>query len=162
MIYCYTILFPLLLIYLFLFFFFFLMIRRPPRSTLFPYTTLFRSNEKRGSALAEPTHTSNAAARTSEPIAAVVAAPGVIMRRSICAKVHNYAAKEGLRREGLVYHSPLRGCVRKEKRHVKAASCDGTCAHCDAVFLRRSRPGIRPAETFLRCRAEPEHGFRPG
>src|SRR5688572_33449525 len=27
----------------FLFFFFFLMIRRPPRSTLFPYTTLFRS-----------------------------------------------------------------------------------------------------------------------
>src|SRR2546422_9885590 len=28
---------------LFLFFFFFLMIRRPPRSTLFPYTTLFRS-----------------------------------------------------------------------------------------------------------------------
>src|SRR2546430_12833096 len=27
-----------------LFFFFFLMIRRPPRSTLFPYTTLFRSD----------------------------------------------------------------------------------------------------------------------
>src|SRR3712207_8363273 len=27
-----------------LLFFFFLMIRRPPRSTLFPYTTLFRSN----------------------------------------------------------------------------------------------------------------------
>src|SRR6476660_10044084 len=29
---------------LFNFFFFFLMIRRPPRSTLFPYTTLFRSS----------------------------------------------------------------------------------------------------------------------
>src|SRR3712207_7345327 len=29
--------------YNYLFFFFFLMIRRPPRSTLFPYTTLFRS-----------------------------------------------------------------------------------------------------------------------
>src|SRR3989440_9427349 len=28
--------------------FFFLMIRRPPRSTLFPYTTLFRSWERRG------------------------------------------------------------------------------------------------------------------
>src|SRR2546429_7198116 len=28
-----------------LLFFFFLMIRRPPRSTLFPYTTLFRSRE---------------------------------------------------------------------------------------------------------------------
>src|SRR5260221_7054390 len=29
--------------FLHVFFFFFLMIRRPPRSTLFPYTTLFRS-----------------------------------------------------------------------------------------------------------------------
>src|SRR2546430_2869726 len=29
---------------LYLLFFFFLMIRRPPRSTLFPYTTLFRSS----------------------------------------------------------------------------------------------------------------------
>src|SRR5256885_5940273 len=28
-----------------MFFFFFLMIRRPPRSTLFPYTTLFRSRQ---------------------------------------------------------------------------------------------------------------------
>src|SRR5438132_2727101 len=28
-----------------LFFFFFLMIQRPPRSTLFPYTTLFRSSD---------------------------------------------------------------------------------------------------------------------
>src|SRR2546426_6834519 len=28
-----------------IYFFFFLMIRRPPRSTLFPYTTLFRSPE---------------------------------------------------------------------------------------------------------------------
>src|SRR2546430_17603536 len=27
---------------MFIFFFFFLMIRRPPRSTLFPYTTLYR------------------------------------------------------------------------------------------------------------------------
>src|SRR5262245_66125289 len=31
----------------FLVFFFFLMIRRPPRSTLFPYTTLFRSGDDR-------------------------------------------------------------------------------------------------------------------
>src|SRR2546422_2187477 len=32
-----------LMLKLFVFLFFFLMIRRPPRSTLFPYTTLFRS-----------------------------------------------------------------------------------------------------------------------
>src|SRR3989442_1881679 len=30
----------------FFLFFFFLMIRRPPRSTLFPYTTLFRSHSR--------------------------------------------------------------------------------------------------------------------
>src|SRR2546426_11636265 len=30
--------------------FFFLMIRRPPRSTLFPYTTLFRSRVRKGGA----------------------------------------------------------------------------------------------------------------
>src|SRR5476651_2862351 len=38
-------------------FFFFLMIRRPPRSTLFPYTTLFRSRD--------PRHGSPAAVRAS-------------------------------------------------------------------------------------------------
>src|SRR3712207_9241587 len=36
-----------------IFFFFFLMIRRPPRSTLFPYTTLFRS-ERHTDAVAGP------------------------------------------------------------------------------------------------------------
>src|SRR2546427_6590605 len=35
--------FPLFYCHLMLSLFFFLMIRRPPRSTLFPYTTLFRS-----------------------------------------------------------------------------------------------------------------------
>src|SRR3712207_6852774 len=34
-------------------FFFFLMIRRPPRSTLFPYTTLFRSPAAKAQAAAE-------------------------------------------------------------------------------------------------------------
>src|SRR5438552_10857273 len=38
-----TLLFVLFLLVLRSFFFFFFMIRRPPRSTLFPYTTLFRS-----------------------------------------------------------------------------------------------------------------------
>src|SRR6266571_6079752 len=35
------------------FLFFFLMIRRPPRSTLFPYTTLFRSEPARQGAVVE-------------------------------------------------------------------------------------------------------------
>src|SRR5436189_5885891 len=42
--------FPYFFLFYFLFFiFFFLMIRRPPRSTLFPYTTLFRSPSFRAS-----------------------------------------------------------------------------------------------------------------
>src|SRR2546430_11522943 len=36
-------------------FFFFLMIRRPPRSTLFPYTTLFRS-PRNGTGLCRQSH----------------------------------------------------------------------------------------------------------
>src|SRR5271167_5187314 len=43
-----------------IFFFFFLMIRRPPRSTLFPYTTLFRSHLLTESGIA--------AAITREPV----------------------------------------------------------------------------------------------
>src|SRR3712207_7760917 len=43
-----------------LFVFFFLMIRRPPRSTLFPYTTLFRSLELRGPGDIEGTRQSGA------------------------------------------------------------------------------------------------------
>src|SRR2546422_7232005 len=35
-------------------FFFFLMIRRPPRSTLFPYTTLFRSADYSDGSLPSP------------------------------------------------------------------------------------------------------------
>src|SRR5690349_24026351 len=39
-------------------FFFFLMIRRPPRSTLFPYTTLFRSHHEHrlGMVARQPAH----------------------------------------------------------------------------------------------------------
>src|SRR2546422_10539134 len=36
--------------------FFFLMIRRPPRSTLFPYTTLFRSAESARQAIDQKKH----------------------------------------------------------------------------------------------------------
>src|SRR3712207_7970316 len=39
-----------------LFYFFFLMIRRPPRSTLFPYTTLFRSPGERRARPAANSH----------------------------------------------------------------------------------------------------------
>src|SRR5574340_1289874 len=48
---------PSLWSFSFCFLFFFLMIRRPPRSTLFPYTTLFRSPRIR--ACSRPPHAVN-------------------------------------------------------------------------------------------------------
>src|SRR5439155_25992037 len=39
-----------------LFFFFFLLLLRPPRSTLFPYTTLFRSRRGRSPRVSGPGH----------------------------------------------------------------------------------------------------------
>src|SRR5258708_9091539 len=48
-------------------FFFFLMIRRPPRSTLFPYTTLFRSRiDCRSAFLAGPAASRNWSFRVPE------------------------------------------------------------------------------------------------
>src|SRR5256885_14295614 len=55
-------------------FFFFLMIRRPPRSTLFPYTTLFRSQDlaaarphRRGSARRQERRDRREGKKSEEP-----------------------------------------------------------------------------------------------
>src|SRR5438067_13461597 len=44
-------------------FFFFLMIRRPPRSTLFPYTTLFRAS---GTTVAQNAHAASPSANSAD------------------------------------------------------------------------------------------------
>src|SRR3712207_7253319 len=49
----------------FILIFFFLMIRRPPRSTLFPYTTLFRSHDCNGRSWIHPAACTPGRARTS-------------------------------------------------------------------------------------------------
>src|SRR2546422_3200270 len=61
-------------------FFFFLMIRRPPRSTLFPYTTLFRSC--RGSGGAGPTIAGAAGGASSLSLAAIYPWPRSLTRSS--------------------------------------------------------------------------------
>src|SRR5256885_11398599 len=64
-------------------YFFFLMIRRPPRSTLFPYTTLFRS----GGAAAKGGDVNDAARRDGVPLMRMgtpeeIAGPLVLDRKS--------------------------------------------------------------------------------
>src|SRR2546430_12546031 len=49
--------------------FFFLMIRRPPRSTLFPYTTLFRSRGQRGARRATDQRSAGRPAAAKRPAA---------------------------------------------------------------------------------------------
>src|SRR2546430_16342658 len=62
-------------------FFFFLMIRRPPRSTLFPYTTLFRSGPGEPGGPGGPALLGNAAA-TGEEARQRVGAEGPGRQRS--------------------------------------------------------------------------------
>src|SRR5256885_10613478 len=62
-------------------FFFFLMIRRPPRSTLFPYTTLFRSPGN-GEALAAPGRVLDEVALTRAHLARMCHEPSNRVERS--------------------------------------------------------------------------------
>src|SRR3712207_7204224 len=49
------------------------MIRRPPRSTLFPYTTLFRSPARRRSLASQPRHSAATASRSAAANASMMA-----------------------------------------------------------------------------------------
>src|SRR5205809_2349517 len=68
-------------------FFFFLMIRRPPRSTLFPYTTLFRSDRKSGSA-GMPRPSSYAVFCLKKKIDHLVCHPGITRWRDRAVDAH--------------------------------------------------------------------------
>src|SRR3989442_15242998 len=71
-----------------LFLFFFLMIRRPPRSTLFPYTTLFRSEAVAVTGQATATERRNAAIATTEVTGAeVTSAPAPTLDRALQGRV---------------------------------------------------------------------------
>src|SRR3712207_9585671 len=62
------------------YFFFFLMIRRPPRSTLFPYTTLFRSWLWQWSRRAQMRGTPRRVARMKGPVLACGLLPDTTKR----------------------------------------------------------------------------------
>src|SRR3712207_9069312 len=61
---------------------FFLMIRRPPRSTLFPYTTLFRSRlERRGELIRRARQLARAGAQSARDVGEVAQHRGSVRER---------------------------------------------------------------------------------
>src|SRR2546422_1763778 len=106
--------------------FFFLMIRRPPRSTLFPYTTLFRSVHNRRRRLMD----------------AVV--PDVLhyadhfpQRRPRQARAHSLAQRGGRRSPQLT--SKIFG---KDRKSTRLNSSHGYISY--AVFCLKKKKKIRP------------------
>ena len=67
--------------------FFFLMIRRPPRSTLFPYTTLFRSGEDKGRVFGR-------GGRNIQAIRKVLTETGALYNRSVHLDVYGESSHE--------------------------------------------------------------------
>src|SRR3712207_6919118 len=70
------------------------MIRRPPRSTLFPYTTLFRSPATRGRrARRGPTRLSARAVRRWSPRRLSAASPGATLRRTTAGRSEEHTSE---------------------------------------------------------------------
>src|SRR3989454_5711246 len=96
------------------------MIRRPPRSTLFPYTTLFRSRDSHGPARYRPPAAAVAEPRHASDPLRIAGAPDVVQTR-----VHLQAPP---RRERIVL--PEQDVV------VEVEADDGEVAEIDARALR--------------------------
>src|SRR5256885_11697929 len=91
-------------------FFFFLMIRRPPRSTLFPYTTLFRS--------------ATLAVVPEEPVAGMALILGVDRFMSECRSLTNFIDRKSTRlNSSHLVISYAVFCLKKKKKYNKN-TCD--------------------------------------
>src|SRR5438105_15878556 len=97
-----------------MFYFFFLMLRPPPRSTLFPYTTLFRSKPKQSDRLGtEIPPGSTVHVRLVTPLSSATDHKGTPVKATVARPVfssdHHLILPEGARLEGVVTEaSPAR------------------------------------------------------
>src|SRR3989441_12844720 len=129
------------------FLFFFLMIRRPPRSTLFPYTTLFRSRPRLPQPLSHPAQ--RRAARRETPRALSQAArllrpaPGPRAPRAVAlgASLADGRARGGSQRGD----RPRARGRAAPARGPDPAALGGHC-RCPAAALRRPPPAIPAAQ----------------
>src|SRR5688572_32090772 len=109
-----------------LLFVFFSMIRRPPRSTLFPYTTLFRSPSRSATlkACERPIGTSAATSPTTMLTASAKHRGGTRDRKSTRLNSSHsqisYAVFCLKKKKDIIdiIDTPLRNCTQPEKRHT--------------------------------------------
>src|SRR3989475_13052791 len=129
------------------FIFFFLMIRRPPRSTLFPYTTLFRSRpvgrprgRRRPSRRGLP-RARGARARAHPVLAGRGAARGRAQRRRVRAARRPAAALRGPRGSRLSRRDGTRPHAHRRLQRGPRRTDDGPRAGDDGPSRLRSLPG---------------------
>src|SRR5215216_6199625 len=117
---------------LFLCFFFFLMIRRPPRSTLFPYTTLFRSRvpQKRAQLPAAKRELLVSVDARSEEHTSELQSPDHLVCRLLLEK------KNKVRRGG------NSSANHHQRRHTPARARSTGCPCEDRRRRRNERPGV--------------------
>src|SRR2546428_13989330 len=96
------------------------MIRRPPRSTLFPYTTLFRSTERNGACLLAIT-TAAAAVRHTHSVAWI-------------AHKHNDQMRSGMTRENITLDNRMSEECKTVDSHLRGRP--------------RAAPGKNPGGAF--------------
>src|SRR5467141_3676585 len=137
------------------FFFFFLMIRRPPRSTLFPYTTLFRSDSAARRLRHGLPRPLARRARRGGPVRTVPAPRG-----RLAGAVHRAAARAGA---GL---GPAAGgtglvCARGRRRAARAARAHGRRPAAGGERDERPARLARARRAGRAARAAPARGRRP-
>src|SRR2546422_8078799 len=106
-------------------FFFFLMIRRPPRSTLFPYTTLFRSRSLTGRA-AFTRHSSFPAAHGTGTVDGESALPERDRKSTRLNSSHGYISYAVF-------------CLKKKKKITDITTTAGTVSRMYSACIDRRR-----------------------
>src|SRR5258707_7151578 len=148
--------------------FFFLMIRRPPRSTLFPYTTLFRSMEKTtthcamdGMALRNDLIVDDYLAARSEEHTSELQSRQYLVCRLLLEKKNQVRRPGCFRRGGSLRKDRCRrgpaqrnrDCHRRERQFGRLYDPVGRARDIDAIW-RRHRRG-KMAGTAARTDADP-------
>src|SRR5437899_10870622 len=133
-------------------FFFFLMIRRPPRSTLFPYTTLFRSARSEGRPLPPTPRRQSSDASDRRP-ATGVRHRSTALRRPGLLGLHLGAPELCLQRVGprVLQHGRAvgRGTLRAPRQHLGVLPALLGPGALDGLLTRAPTGGETPRSAVI-------------